>query len=70
MRWAQCSVKMRRLSIFIDVVPQQDETPERPLLKFLDKLLCQVILCWPTVTRVAKHHKGPGSMHSLPGVRC
>jgi hypothetical protein len=60
---------VRWFSIFIGVVPQQDETPERPLPKFLDELLRQVILHWPTVPRVAKHHKGPGGMHGPPSVQ-
>jgi hypothetical protein len=68
-RLAQGSVKVRRFSVVIDVISQDDETSERPLPKFSYELLCQVVLRQPTVSGVAKHHKGLGGMHGPPGVR-
>jgi hypothetical protein len=68
-RLAQRGVKMCRFPVVVDVVPQHDETPERPLPKFLYELLRQVVLRRPAVPRVAKHHKGLGGMHGPAGLR-
>jgi hypothetical protein len=67
---AQRGIKVRRFAIFIDIVPQHDETAKRLLTKFPDQLLRQVVLRRPAVPRVTKHHKGPGGMHGPAGLRC
>jgi len=66
---AQRGVKVCRFPILIDVVPQQDKTPERLLPKFPDELLRQVVLRRASVPRVTKHHKSLGGKHGPAGVR-